>query len=208
MKCICIYCGKEYEANPKWHHKTGLCSIECKRLRNIERQEKYKKSDKGKEAYKRWCKNPTKKIIDKRYQQTPNAKEKARRRANKFYWAHKDNPEFQEKVRQIYERYYEKNYDSLRLRNNTATSKYGKTEKGKRGAKQYKYYLRNNKSGKINWGEVEKKLKALNYKCQICGTKENITIDHIIPLSKGGTNEINNLQPLCKSCNSRKSNKL
>ena len=40
--------------------------------------------------------------------------------------------------------------------------------------------------------------------CVICGSKENIVKDHIIPLYQGGSDEITNLQPLCSSCNSRK----
>jgi len=31
-----------------------------------------------------------------------------------------------------------------------------------------------------------------------------MTIDHVVPLSKGGTNYIWNLQPLCRSCNSKR----
>ena len=40
--------------------------------------------------------------------------------------------------------------------------------------------------------------------CQICGSEDNLTIDHIVPISKGGTSDLDNLQPLCKSCNSSK----
>lgn len=42
------------------------------------------------------------------------------------------------------------------------------------------------------------------YQCKHCGTRETLTVDHIIPVSKGGTNDDDNLQTLCRSCNSRK----
>ena len=43
-----------------------------------------------------------------------------------------------------------------------------------------------------------------NFTCLFCETRRDLTIDHIIPESKGGTLNINNLQTLCRSCNSRK----
>jgi 5-methylcytosine-specific restriction enzyme A len=43
-----------------------------------------------------------------------------------------------------------------------------------------------------------------NHICQKCGAVDNLTIDHIIPLALGGSNDISNFHTLCKSCNSSK----
>ena len=48
-----------------------------------------------------------------------------------------------------------------------------------------------------------------NGKCAICGKPvmyKKMTIDHIVPISQGGTNDFGNLQLACHSCNRLKNN--
>lgn len=58
-----------------------------------------------------------------------------------------------------------------------------------------------------------------NFKCAFCGISEwdikikwpkfpYLTRDHIIPISRGGTDYISNIQPLCISCNAKKRDKI
>lgn len=42
------------------------------------------------------------------------------------------------------------------------------------------------------------------HKCLGCGERKPLTADHVVPLSKGGSNTIENIQPLCGSCNFKK----
>lgn len=55
------------------------------------------------------------------------------------------------------------------------------------------------KHNKPDWG---KKYRCID--CKKLFLKEDITIDHRIPKRKGGTDDIWNLQPMCRSCNSSK----
>ena len=50
-------------------------------------------------------------------------------------------------------------------------------------------------------------LRLFDHACFNCGSKENLTVDHYRPLSKGNALTLTNAIILCKSCNSRKNNK-
>jgi hypothetical protein len=45
-----------------------------------------------------------------------------------------------------------------------------------------------------------------NYQCAYCGSEENLTLDHIIPRSKGGSDKISNVVCSCEKCNHSKGN--
>jgi 5-methylcytosine-specific restriction endonuclease McrA len=55
------------------------------------------------------------------------------------------------------------------------------------------------------WAEI---VDRQNGKCLHCCELKPLTRDHIVPLSKGGSNLASNIQGLCKSCNSRKRDKV
>lgn len=60
------------------------------------------------------------------------------------------------------------------------------------------------KTIKVNRRRV---FKRDDYTCLYCGSKKNLTIDHVIPKSKGGDNSWKNLATSCQRCNSNKGDK-
>jgi 5-methylcytosine-specific restriction endonuclease McrA len=110
-------------------------------------------------------------------------RERARKKARDAYWL---NPE---KAR---------GYTSKWVKNNPEGNRQNQRNRRARKA---------GASGTHTYGEWVA-LKALyDYRCLCCGQQEpTITLvrDHVVPLSKGGTNDIGNIQPLCRTCNGRK----
>lgn len=68
--------------------------------------------------------------------------------------------------------------------------------------------IRNNFKVNRNVSESKKKYIASNqkWKCKSCNNLLDATyeIDHKIPLYKGGTNDVNNLEALCRNCHGKK----
>lgn len=56
-----------------------------------------------------------------------------------------------------------------------------------------------------DWEALKLKFNGL---CACCGKRKKLTKDHVIPISKGGVNDISNIQPLCLSCNDSKGTKI
>ena len=47
-----------------------------------------------------------------------------------------------------------------------------------------------------------------NHRCQFCGASSNLTIDHIIPKSRGGEDTWENLTTACIKCNNKKGDRI
>jgi 5-methylcytosine-specific restriction endonuclease McrA len=87
-------------------------------------------------------------------------------------------------------------------------------------ARQRDYYSRNKDKGAVknskrrakilkaeghySANDVARLRNAQKHRCAVCKSKRKLTVDHIIPLTAGGSNWPSNLQMLCLPCNSAK----
>lgn len=85
------------------------------------------------------------------------------------------------------------------------TSKYQKNHR-----KQYSAYYNARMSAKTKAGGAYTSAQWIALcdkycnRCLCCGKKRKLTADHVVPVSKGGSSNISNIQPLCGPCNSSK----
>lgn len=142
---------------------------------------------------------------------------------------HQDYLDNQENKLAYYREYRAKNKDEVnrrkrearnanRLATNEESRKYREANKDKERERQRRWGRENpEKVLEANFRRRVRKANATKFlvtdvdlkkirsqKCAYCGTSENITIDHVVPLAKGGSHSIGNLAPACGICNSSK----
>lgn len=215
--CECKACKSTSEFNKCSNAKDKL-SYMCKEClskyrkkykeNNIEKIKQYQKnhSSKNENKIKKW-------EYEKERRKRDDVKQKMKENNKKSYNT--------EKAKQKRIKYYEENRDKIlqrqekkRLKNidnfKSIQKKYRQTEKGKISEKN-KYHKRRTK---YKDGDVtNQQLKELYQNTKVCYwcnnklIKNDIHLDHYLPLSKGGRHTISNLVLACSSCNLSKSSK-
>ena len=178
----------ERAANPEKHRETARKYVEANKehIQNLKRSHQQANSERYAEIDRKWKETHREEI---------NSKARERRQ--------EDIEHYREIGRNSYERHaeerrkYSLEYYKLHPEKSVAAT-------NRRRALKY--------AAKETHTEEEwQELKAFyNFKCLCCGQQEpdiKLTRDHVIPLTQGGSDSIDNVQPLCARCNSKKNNK-
>jgi 5-methylcytosine-specific restriction endonuclease McrA len=162
------------------------------------------------EAVKRWwdkdperAKKSARERAIKAYRKNP---EKGRAASAKF---RKENPE---KIKASVDKWFEENKEYRReyKKEYRRTHKKEITEYRKKNPARNKAYKQNRRAkqsgagGSFTAKQWVDLCKKYDYRCLCCNRRRKLTADHVIPVSKGGSSNIRNIQPLCGPCNSHK----
>lgn len=165
-----------------WNHKR------CRRCTVMKAPELFSTAKQNRDGLHGYCKDCHAELNRER-----NAKDPERHRTDSATWR-KNNPE---KARR-----YEQ---SRRAMHRAKDKRYRDRHPDRNAARANRYYARKQKAEGTHttreWLDL-----CVHYamRCLCCGAQKRLTIDHVIPLSQGGSDTIDNLQPLCMRCNARK----
>lgn len=98
-----------------------------------------------------------------------------------------------------YRFYYDKDYDYLLQEELKIHNEYSAKRSAKSRLRMY---------ANLFSRDVKKILIKDGSCCAYCGSTEKLEVDHIIPVAKGGRNELSNTQVLCEGCNMRKGDRI
>lgn len=141
---------------------------------------------------KKWCKENKKHLEEYKRQYHIKNKQKHNKSSHGWYW----NGRIPfvgmtaEDKRKYKKQWYEENKERC-----IAKAKVGKSKR------RMRIYKNGGSFTEKEWLDLCKKVGG---KCVCCGVFEHLSVDHISPISKGGRNDIQNIQPLCLPCNLKK----
>jgi hypothetical protein len=203
------YCGS-------FKKKTGCAYIAHKERANYLRRLRWpSEKQKRMEMVRRWCKANPEKVRALQRKEYYRNKDKPHRVAHKkaYYLQTKERQltahkawasANRDKVRAITRAWYSRNKAKFAVANKRWHAK----NPGMMGFYARQRAIRKRNAPGQHTFEDWQKVKALfDYRCVWCGRQEPevvLTEDHKIPLTKDGTNNIDNIQPMCLSCNSSK----
>jgi 5-methylcytosine-specific restriction endonuclease McrA len=194
---------------------TKQCST-CKETKSIT---EFHKSKKEKDGYRSRCKNCRKlkepysavKDYQDRYREANRTRIRAyfhdynaqRAEAQAEYYA-----SWRETNKTALEDYQREYYQRNATKKREYASRYAKENPEKMRVIWHRRRGRILGRGVFTRQEWEALKAKYNYTCLCCNKREpeiKLTPDHVIPLSRGGMNTIDNIQPLCRKCNNVKS---
>lgn len=210
-----------------FQHVGLFCNCEgryCNKCGQVKCHRAFSKDAKGKFGLSPWCKECVKSYQQANLDRINEQRRENRREKADHYNAylrefHRGNPEpkkardrkyRQEHAEEIkaYIRDYKRTNEQYRVHNSEYNRQYRKLNPEKNAQHFNNRRARIQQAGGSFTSREWKKLcKRYNYTCLCCGRREpeiKLTVDHVVPLSAGGTNSIENIQPLCQSCNSSK----
>ena len=186
----------------------------CKLLKPLDQFGVEKRTKIGLQAWCKQCFNEHKrnyraanKEKDREYQKKRRQENPERERIRLQRWREANPEKFREQAKRQHEANREKRNASARVR----TQQHYKLNREAYYAHTHKRRARKKLSGgSYTAAEWEALKTRYSYTCLCCQQMEpniKLTPDHVIPLSQGGRNDIQNIQPLCLTCNLRKHTK-
>ena len=102
----------------------------------------------------------------------------------------------------------QKRIDNPEHRRNIERKSRARNKEKNRPAKNARQSIRNRILNGDRFLILDKELKKIYQSpCFACGSESNQSLDHLIPLSRGGSHSVGNIITLCLSCNTQKHNK-
>ena len=200
--------------------KNGKRYYETNKEQIFEYQKQYSQNNKEKIAKraKKWREENKECILEKKKQYYQNNKEHHAESVQQWREENKElvlkySKKWREANKEYNNQYYQNNKEHILEQ----TKQYFQTPEGKAVAKagrQNRRALVRNAQGFHTGKQVLELFDKQKGVCVYCKTKLNKSgnngfhADHIMPLSKGGSNDISNIQLLCSHCNLSKHNKL